>query len=253
MIRYISENTVFKTGEEVKNWVDTLDIPKRKPSSISKIEHDIILGLHNIANNPDYKYEIDFRNTLLLNKSKQLRLSKEEYENIYSGRKDQPDKIKGKYATYVKNDVGSYSRFIENIKNIEDLLSSLKGYHKIPLKNLTVEFVSSSDMKTPAKYRSRKNTIWINPLSKKVGNTKEEYGSLRYIIVHELGHKFLEDKPQGWNISDPNLYTTPYSKTNPNTMTEEESFAELFALSNRKNKYKQYAPQIKEFEKRLEY
>ena len=84
------------------------------------------------------------------------------------------------------------------------------------------------------------------------GNTKEEYGSLLYIVLHELGHKFLEDKKQTWNIADSSLITTPYSAKNSMTMTEEEIFAELFALSHWENKYGKYKNQIKRFKELIQ-
>jgi hypothetical protein len=241
----------FKDLNEFADWLKTLNVPKRKPKNINKVEHENLLRAIDILNNPDYKDNLEFRNSLLKNVAAGIRVTKDELEKVYSSKTDQPSKVEGKYATYVKNDTGSYSRFLSNIQNIESFLSTLKGYHKKALKNLVVEFVSSKEMKVPAKWKSREKVIWINPLSKKVGKTFEEYGSLRYIVLHELGHKFLKEYPQKWNISDPTLYTTDYSKKNPQTFTEEEVFAELFALSNWKNKYPKYKEQIAEFEKRL--
>jgi len=254
MKRYVSffESLEFKTGDEVAEWLSTLVIPTRKPSNISKIEHEVILGAYKIFKDPQYSREIDFRNQLLLNKSKQFRLDKEEYEKAYSSESSLPQIIKGKYATYEHSDVGSYKRFLDNIEDTEDMLSSLKGYHTKALKNLKIKFVSAQEIKTPAKWVARENAMWINPLSKKVGNTKDDYGSLRYIVVHELGHKFLHENPQSWDYSDSSLETTPYSKKNKDTLSEEEVFAELFALSNWKSKYPQYESQIYRFEKLLQ-
>ena len=244
------ESLPFKTTQEIINWVDTLSIPARKPKNISSTEHEALASLKTLVEDPQYKHNQEFRNTLILNKVKQLRLSKEEYEEVYSSVKDTT--IKGKYATYNHLDTGSYQRFLDNVEDIEDFLSTLKGYHKKVLNNLIVSFVTPKVIKSTAKYKRGTNTMLINPMSKKVGNTKEEYGSLRYIVLHELGHKFLEMFPQSWNISDSQLITTKYSSTNYNTMSEEEIFAELFALSHWKSKYGKYKKQIEEFEKRLE-
>lgn len=259
MKRYIQlyESLSFNNMDDIIKWFSSLSIPTRKPSSISKIEHEVIVGIKKLIDEyvstriPQQKklYAIQILNKV----NNQLRLSKEEYEQVYSNIQDQPDVIKGKYATYKHSDIGSYKRFLNNVKDIEDFFSELKGYHTKALKNLNVVFVSASDMKVPAKYKSNKKIIWINPLSKKVGNTKEEYGSLRYIVLHELGHKFLEENKQSWNISDTNLITTPYSQKSFNTMSDEEIFAELFALSHWKNKYKQYKTQIEKFEKLIQY
>ena len=244
-----SLQTIFKTGDQVKAWLETLNVPERKPKNISKVEHDAMLSFIDLLKDPMITSDKAFLNAMLLKKLPQLRLAKEEYEEVYKQQKDQPKVIKGKFATYHKEDAGSYDRFLKNIDDLERFFSSLKGYHKLALKKLSVTFVSSRKMKAKARYKD--GSLLVNPL--RVGNTKEEYGSLRYVILHELGHKFLKENKQSWDITAPSLYTTPYSKTNLNTMNEEEVFAELFALSNWKSKYKEYASQIKMFEKRLEY
>jgi len=153
---YFKESLNFKNADEFISWVSSLSIPKRKPQNISSIEHNALLGMSKIINDPEYKYNIDFRNTLIMNKLPQLRLDKEEYESAYSNNANQPNIIKTNYATYKHNDAGSYQRFVDNVKDIEEFLSTLKGYHKLALKNLKIEFVSSSDMKTPAKFISNK-------------------------------------------------------------------------------------------------
>ena len=251
------EDINFNSIDDIISWFDTLLIPKRKPSNISKMEHSTMVELQTLID--EYKstripQQKTFNQTIIMNKVKnQLRLSKEEYESVYLDTGKQPDTVKGKYAIYKHRDMGSYKKFTENVKDLELFFSELKSYHKKPLNNLIVEFVSSSDMPVPAKYKSGKKVIWINPKSKKVGNTKEEYGSLRYIVLHELGHKFLEENNQSWNISDRNLITTKYSERSFNTFSDEEIFAELFALSHWKNKYKQYKNQIEKFEDLIEY
>ena len=251
----LNESLGFKDADEVIAWFDTLVIPTRKPNSISSVEHSIMKGIKDTINN--YKntripQEKTFYSTIIFQKARdQLRLSKNEYESVYSNNKNEPEVIKGLYATYKHEDVGSYARFLANVKNLEDFFSTLKSFHKKALNNLTVVFVSRSTMSVPAKYKSGKKTILINPLSKKVGNTKEEYGSLRYIILHELGHKYLEENRQDWNISDRSLITTPYSSKSIETMNDEEIFAELFALSNWESKYSKYKTQIEIFKNKL--
>lgn len=258
--RRFSENAKslsFKNAEEVITFIDSLYIPKRKPQSISKVEHSAIVGLKELVDEYKaaiFKMDQDWLALSILNKANaQLRLSLEDYTSTYTNEKNQSEIIHGKYATYKHSDTGSYKRFLENVADIEDFFSTLKGYHAIAVKGIIIEFVSSAEMKVPAKYRRGKGKIWINPLSKRVGNTKEGYGSLRYIVLHELGHRFLSTNRQTWNISDRDLITTKYSETSINTMADEEIFAELFALSHWKNKYPQYKEQISKFEKLLQY
>jgi len=252
MKKYISlyENSLNNV-EDIIKWFNFLQIPNRKPVNINKTEHNIILKLKNLIDERNNSNK-DFIDKSIENVYSYLRLSDKELEQIYSKKDDKPNITKTNYATYKKNDIGSYDRFLNNIKIIDDFLKTLKGYHKKAIKNLVINFISSKEMKVPAKYSREKDMILINPLSKKVGKTSEEYGSLKYIILHELGHRYLRYNPQSWNISDTSLYTTDYSKKNLQTWNEEEVFAELFALSNWKNKYSQYINQIKDFEKRLQ-
>lgn len=236
-------------ADEIRIWIESLTIPTRKPRSISKVEHGIMVRLRDLTRETEINRQ--FQDAQIVTSYGYLRLQKEQYEEVYQTKKDQPDEVSGQFATYRKKDAGSYERFLRNIQDIEDFFVTLNGFHRIPLDDIAVEFVSSRYMKTPARYRTGQKILWINPLSRKVGKTVDGYGSLRYIVLHELGHRFLEMKPQAWNIADPELYTTPYSKKNAQTMSEEEIFAELFALSHWRSKYSQYERQIDNFIERL--
>jgi hypothetical protein len=99
-------------------------------------------------------------------------------------------------------------------------------------------------MKSKAKYKTDKDELWIN--ARKMGDTKDDYGSLVYVVLHELGHRYLRYNPQKWNYDSQEWVTTRYSMTD--SMSGEEKFAELFALSHWKNKYKEYADKINKFE-----
>jgi len=245
------------TAPEIVAWADTLVVPKRKPRDISKIEHGIMVSLKTAVQNYKDNVEsllgsnIKFHHKLITRNFEMLRLPLEKYSAVYKRNSRQPDVVKGKYAKYSKKDVGSYSRFENNIKAIESFLSTLKGFHKAVLKNLRIEFVSASDMKTTAKYLSGKDIVWINPLSKKMGKTKDDYGSLLYILLHELGHRYHAMNPQSWRISDPSMVTTPYSRGLNSMNPEGETFAELFALSHWEKKYPKYSNQIKKFKQQL--
>jgi len=241
---FMYENTEFKNVDEVVQFIKTLNIPKRKPSNIKKVEHISILGLVNMVN--DYeKTNEDFYKKLIMDRINVIRLSKQEIENIYKGAKS--NIIKKDIATYIKYNSSSYNKFLDNVEIIESFLKGLKGYHKKALKNLKIKFVGSGDIKSIAKYDTNNDELLIN--TKRTGNTKEEYGSLLYVVLHELGHRYLKFYPQKWDYNGQEWVTTKYS--NVDSFTGEEKFAELFALSNWKNKYKEYSDKIKSFEQMI--
>jgi hypothetical protein len=67
--------------------------------------------------------------------------------------------------------------------------------------------------------------------------------------MHEFGHRYLRIRPQSEDFSGPEWNTTPYSKSI--TLTDEENFAELFALSFWKDKHIQYREIIADFLKKV--
>lgn len=256
MIYGLNENNeVIRIDEPFKNnledfiaWFKTLQIPKRKPRNIPKTEHDAVVSFEKSLS--EYETNKRFGNssfyeTVLKTKMSQFRLPQESYENVY-GDSSEEKTIKGKYAVYIHDDVGSYVNFKKNIEKLEKFFSSLKSFHKKALKNLTVRFVSAQDQRSAGKYLSGKKIMQVNPQSKKVAKKDDAYASLVYIVLHELGHKYLEENPQKWNINSGVLTTTKYSKVD--SWNEEERFAELFALSHWKNKYPEYKEQINKFE-----
>lgn len=84
-----------------------------------------------------------------------------------------------------------------------------------------------------------------------MGKEPESYGSLVYVILHELAHRYLQKvNKQSWNIDSSEWSTTKYSKTD--SMTGEEKFAELFAMSHWKSKYSEHEIKINNFLKVLE-
>lgn len=245
---YLTFKQFLKERNEITpEFILSLTIPKRKPNNISDVEHKNILGLLDLANEINSTFlpkEKEWKQMSFDNKAKFTRLSKEELEIIYSSN-DKPTVIKKRNATYIKYDTSAYKEFEKNVEIIDNFLDTLKGFHREALKgNLVIKFVSSGDMKSKAKYKTDKDELWIN--SKKAGDTKDDYGSLVYVVLHELGHRYLRYNTQKWNYDSQEWVTTRYSMTD--SMIGEEKFAELFAMSHWKNKYKEYVDKINKFE-----
>lgn len=249
-VQLLNETTIkqqYKNVDDIVKWVDTLQITKRKPQSISKVEHSAILNLLNKVN--DYKHskfpkEKTFYGIIVLNSVEFLRLDIKEYENVYTDQK-KPTTIKNKFATYTKYDTSAYDEFLKNVNTIEKFLGTLNGYHKKILNGLKIKFVSADEIRAKATYRTSEDTLYIN--AKKMGKTEDGYGSLVYVVLHELGHRYLKFNPQNWDHNREEFVTTRYSGTD--SFTGEEKFAELFALSNWPNKYKEYKEKIDTFKK----
>lgn len=223
----------------------------RKPKNVGKTDHELVKEIKSLTSSIEQlkKKSSDFLGTKpfeLQGRLQNLRLSKQDLESNY--KKSDKSVIESKGLRYINQSSISQEKFENAIKDINSFISELKGYHKKVLKKLTIRFVDSKDLKSVAKYLTDEDVLLINP--KKVGKTKEEYGSLRYVFLHELGHRFLKMFPQKWDYKDNKWVTTKYSGID--SFTDEEKFAELFAISHWKNKYKEFSDKIKEFEKRIE-
>lgn len=251
----LTESIDYKgmSDDDFFKWILSLKVTKRTPQGVNKVDHGILSTIVQLAQKVDHvrgnKFaDISIEMFAINGKLKNIRMSKEEIDSFYSGGKGKDTTIKETHATYIKLDSVSYDKFLINIKNIEKFLGTLKGFHKKALGNLKIRFVDASEQKSIAKYLSSFDIIQIN--SKKVGNTEDGYGSMVYVLLHELGHRYLKHHPQGWDYDNKKWITTVYSKTD--SMTGEEKFAELFAMSHWEDKYKQFKDLINEFENILE-
>lgn len=169
----------------------------RKPKTINKTDHDLLKEIKSLISSIEELKkqrfsDLDIKLFELNGKLQNLRLSKEDIQTYYVN--DDKNIVKTRYVKYIKQDSSSYEKFKQNIEDIDQFLSSLKGYHKKVIKDLVIRFVDSKAQKSIAKYIENEDALQINP--KKVGKTKEEYGSLRYVILHELGHRYLKMFPQ---------------------------------------------------------
>lgn len=245
------------TAKEVRDFfqANEIQIPSRMPRGMNKADYQLLFDVYSMLDKKDSS--TDFT---IVNKMKMVRLSKEEIIELFSANeKSKPDIQVGRYATYLKRDTSAYSVFEDSIKLLEEFFSKLKGHHSKAIHGLKIKFVKATDMKATAKYKQDEDTLWIN--SGRINSWvkqgrlsslgSEEYGSLLYIVLHELGHRYLAKvKKQKWDIDSSEWITTDYSKTD--TFTGEEKFAELFAMSNWKSKYSKYKDKIDKFESMLE-
>ncbi len=137
----------------------------------------------------------------------------------------------------------SQKAFLQKVKDIIPILDNLSGFHaKAVEKPLEIHFKKPADIGSKAKYISADDQVWVNSQSK---SDNDLYGHLKYILVHEIGHRFenLHGLPDGWN--DARFYTTKYS--HHESFSSSEAFAEVFAVSNWPDKYEQYTDQIMRF------
>lgn len=245
--------TESKNYSEVIDWLNTLKLDGRVPRGM-KQEYEILNYIQRKINMVDDFYR--GKAPIELEQEVEYHYQRLEQENDidaintkFAKNSKQPTTIKKGDRTYIKQDGSAYKKFQTAITQLESLFKSLKGKHKIPVKNLTIRFVKKSLSKSKAKYKTDKDELWINLQS--MGKTSEEYGSLVYVALHELGHRYLRYNRQSWAYDDNKWNTTRYS-TIQTISTNEEKFAELFAMSHWKSKYKQYSDKIEEFEEMIQ-
>lgn len=236
-----------KDLDKLISWMKTLDFIGKTPRGM-KVEKNALLDIQSTLDKMAlFGMELNgnLLNILNFNVTK---LNKELVNAKFgSASNKEPSIVTKKYAKYIKQDSRAYSRFLKEIDNIENFLGTLSGIHAKALKGLTIKFVSPKAQKSIAKYVTNDDIIQVN--LKKVGNTTEEYGSLRYIILHELGHRYLTMYRQGWDIDAFQWITTKYSTVD--SFSGEEKFAELYAISHWPKKYSEYSDKINNFKKTI--
>lgn len=256
-IKSLNLNESSNAFDDLVQWMQTLDIKKRTPRGMKAeaemLKHvqkriDLILdfeaGNAYLQKTPDnIKYYEQSKIDVLQIVKDRLLAKKDQITDKFGMSAAQPNIIEGKYATYVKEDSSAYKKFTDGVANLEKFFSTLKGKHAVPLKNLKVVF--TNEIKSIGKYMAEKDYVAVN--SRKTGNTLEKYGSLRYVILHELGHRYLKTHPQRWNIDGAEWITTKYSTVD--SFTGEEKFAELFAITHWETMYSQYKDTMAKFKK----
>jgi len=226
-----------KSEESVKvlqDWLKGLNLNTGKaPSGLSKqyknlkILNDKVNSLKQWGMNANILHIIDYY-------VKSLSLEDlEKLENKLSIQSKGVFELKLKNAKYINHSIISEKNFIKFSKEIDSFLNDLSGYHlEILNPLLTIVFVKKEDTKAKATYKTQLDLIYVRPDKIKSGN---EYASFNYIVLHELGHRYLQynenkvKKVLG-NYDAVEWITTKYSMVD--SMSGEEKFAELFALSH---------------------
>lgn len=214
--------------QELKDWINSLNLKTGKaPSGMKKQYEDLkflvkqIEMLSTFGKNPGIISNIRVTLEHLTDKDIEIltkKLSKDA----------RTSELKLKNATFTNNSVMSDANFIKNAKAIDSFLSSLKGFHKDALKGeLKIVFVKKEDTKAKATYKSDKDALYLRADAIKPGSS---YGQFNYVVVHELGHRYLKFNKVKFDYQSSKWITTPYSKTEG--WADEEKFAELFALSH---------------------
>lgn len=192
------------------------------------------------------KLHVDWWNS---HTDERLRLLKDKF----TAKSTQPSTVKTANATYTKDFPGSYNRFKECITHVDQFISTLQGPQAKAAKGVKIIFSKKfsaiqDGMDQVAEYQPRTDTIVINP--DKVVNSGSVYMSMNYVVLHELGHRYLKLHPQKWNIDEDRWATTPYSKVKgPNQ--KEEKFAELFAMAKWPTTFSKYLDTLKAFVKQI--
>jgi len=149
------------------------------------------------------------------------------------------DTLKIGNIIFTNKSIINFKKFKEYSEYVAKELKKLKGFRKNALKGgLKIRFVKKAECKSKAKYKSEQDELYIRPDQMQKGSG---YGSLIYVVLHELGHRY-ERKVRSFNDVE---YTTKYSHAEG--FDGNEAFAELFAITHWKKDYPEYKEQIDSF------
>ena len=242
----LSESFGESNYQTTKDWIISLNLDGRTPKGMKKEVSILNFIKGQIKMADDFYKGIPTDSIKKTIQDSLDRFSSNELELINQKLRisdDEPKIIKKGIVKYIKSDASSYKKFTSAVKDVSAFLKELKGYHKKPLKDLVIRFVKKSDLTSKASYKSEKDELWINLQS--MGKTTDSYGSLVYVVLHELGHRYLKSNPQDWNIDSILWITTKYSMTD--SWSGEEKFAELFAITHWEKKYKEHKIKMDKF------
>lgn len=241
---FITESTNFT---EIRAYIDGIKLTGRAPRGYKR-EFELLQFIKRQFDVADQYYNGKIEDNVksnIISAWNSVKHSADDIQAYYSDAK--PDRVVVGETTYIKDDAAAYARFQKAVKDVSKFLSTLKGYHNKPLKNLVVRFVKKSQIRGKAQYKTMEDEIWINLDS--MGNTSDGYGSLVYVLLHELGHRYVKHYKPKFDIDAAHWITTKYSRVD--SWSGEEKFAELFALSHFEHKYPEYKEQIKRFKAQL--
>lgn len=236
--------TNFHDFEKAKTWLLSLNLKGRKPRGIDQKNWSFI----NHAKDQLKWGDIPATAPTVLRAVNDLTPEMiAVFEGKMGSEATKNNTIKIGSVTFIKEDTSAYARFEEATRELARFFGTLKGYHAIPTKNLTIRFVSKTQVRVKAKYV--RDEIWMR-FYRGMPKEGDAYGSAKYVLLHELGHRYLKQHRQHWDIDAPEWVTTPYSRKD-SIMGGEEKFAELFAISHWPNKYRQYHDKIQKFREKI--
>ena len=133
--------------------------------------------------------------------------------------------------TYLNLVGASDKKLDEMISTVEASFHSLRGWRRKALEGgVTTHFSGPKDFRGTASgtYVEAKDILMIRatPGGRLEKASPGKYGSLEYVIVHELGHRYERKNPLPVDFDRAEWVTSRYS------IKDGERFAELFAISN---------------------
>jgi hypothetical protein len=216
---------------DIRNWINGLNIKTGKSPSGMSMQYGYVKAIAHQLNVADEFYNGDI-NKVASNINWYLEHLTDEDIIKLTDKLTKENKgiaeLQLKNADYNNHSIMSEKKFIQLANEIDLFLSTLTGVHKKSLSpRLIVVFVKKQDSAAKAKYKSKEDMIYIRPDRATPGDA---YASFNYIMVHELGHRYLSHNKVNFDYDASHWITTPYSRTD--SMIGEEKFAELFALSH---------------------
>lgn len=244
----------------LRMWLASLKMAGRTPPgmkdfmpTIRRINDRLLPGLNTTSDLPPHLQKaVNRKNHENIHEQIRIELSRWTKDDVdfitkkLAQKEDAPEVLKLKHATYHnKSNLGA-ATFKKKAQEIDKHLGTLRGFHAIPLgQNLTIWFVRKELSRTSAKYVPRKDLIYILP-DRRIA--KKGYGTLPYVITHELAHRVehkFRSKMPPVDFDKSEWWTTQYSRKD--TVSGGEAFAELFALSHWKTDYPEYRDTINRF------
>lgn len=141
-----------------------------------------------------------------------------------------PATIKGRYATYV-NQIGASKKTLSKyVDRVDSALANIVGWRSTAMNDLKVLIAGPATFGGTAggKYSAEKDALFVRGTPAILKRNAGGYGSLDYIITHELGHRYERQHYMAIDFDQLAWYTTHYSRKEG--FGGSEAFAELFAL-----------------------
>lgn len=143
--------------------------------------------------------------------------------------------IKTSNATFINAKGLATSTFKKYVKYIDGTFSSLRGWRRKALAgDLKVVLAGPDKFRGTAagSYKQESDTLLVRATPNILKRPPATYGSVGYILVHELGHRYERKVGVGRSFDGPQWITTRYSQSTGGFSGLSESFAELFALGH---------------------